>query len=102
MVLRKIALCLLYARDYFRYAVVMSGITFYVFYELGLGALETIFWFKIITSAIGIWVHRNRKMPQIFFYLNNGLGPVPLISATLTFDMGIWIVGMRILLNGYL
>lgn len=94
MGLMKWKLLLVYARDYLFYATLITGLSYYVFFHTGIGALTILIWFKLLTSLLGVFVHQNRKSKELAFYLNNGLGKKQLMIITLALDLLFWIAGM--------
>ena len=94
MISRKLKLLSLYAGDFLVFSLSMTLLSFYVYYATGVGFLTAIIWFKIMTSAVGILVHQERKSKELFFYMNNGLGKKELMIITVSVDFVIWLFGM--------
>lgn len=67
--------------------------------KIGIDALTILIWFKVITSIIGLSMHRNRKSKEIFFYMNSGLGEWQLMFFSLIADLVIWSIGIFLLLK---
>ncbi|MCB0664684.1 MAG: hypothetical protein KDC80_02630 [Saprospiraceae bacterium] len=80
----------------------MSLLSYYTYYVTGLGFLTAIIWFKIITSAIGIFIHQERKSKEQFFYMNNGMGKKELMTLSVLVDFAIWLPGMIYLVKSML
>ena len=99
MVTKKLKLLFIYAKDFLVFALLLSLLSYFIYFMAGNGVLNIIFWFKIITTAIGIYVHQNRKAKELFFYMNNGLGKRQLMITAVVVDLGIWLLGMIILVN---
>jgi len=77
----------------------MSLFTFLIFIGVGLKSITIIFWFKIITSTIGVIFHKNLKAKEIFFYMNIGIGKKELITFSLFLDFILWFIGLIILIK---
>ena len=99
MYIKKGKLIILYARDFLLFSVCMSLISYYVYLKLGNFILTQVIWFKMITTALGIYAHQRRKSKEIFFYMNNGLGKRHLLATACILDMGFWLAGLIALIN---
>ena len=99
MVAKKLRLLSIYAKDFLVFALLLSLLSYFIYFITGNSALNIIFWFKIITTGIGIYVHQNRKAKELFFYMNNGLGKRQLMITAVAVDIGVWLLGMIILVN---
>lgn len=97
--LKRFHLLILYAKDYWFYATIITVIVLYFTNKYGTGPLTVLIWFKLIATAIGIAVHQDRKTKEIHFYMNNGIGKPALITYTLLADMGFWILSMTLLIR---
>ena len=102
MVLKKLRLLSIYAKDFLFYSTIITLLTYFIFFNTGIHALNIIIWFKIITSALGVFIHQKRKSKELYFYMNNGLGTRELMIATSVIDLLVWAIGLTILVNAEL
>ena len=102
MIIKKLRLLLIYSKDFLFYSILITILSYFIYYNTGNSGLTIIIWFKIITSIIGIFVHQDRKSNELFFYMNNGLGKKELMTTTVGLDLGIWTVGMIALVRSML
>ena len=99
MISKKLKLLSIYSRDFLFYSILMSFLSYYSYYVSGLYFLTAIIWFKLTTTAIGIFIHQDRKAKELFFYMNNGLAKKELMTAAVIVDLGIWIFGMIVIVK---
>lgn len=90
---KKIKLLLAYSKGYFILANTVTIIWLWLLVTNGTSAIRILFWTKLIISLIFLSIHRGRKLKEIFFYLNNGLGERPLLLIVLLFDLTIYLLG---------
>jgi len=79
--------------------VLISLAFLFVLPTAGLNKLTAFIWFKFAVSIATLLVHRKRKEREIFFYMNNGLGERDVLLFALLIDLGIWILGLTLLIN---
>jgi hypothetical protein len=48
---------------------------------------------------IGVFVHQYRCSKELFFYMNNGLGKIELMTFAVVVDTGVWLLGMVLLIS---
>ena len=99
MVLKKLRLLSIYAKDFLFYAAVITLLTYYIYFITGIHALNIILWFKIITTALGVIIHQKRKAKELYFYMNNGLGKRELMSVAAAIDLLVWGIGLIAIVN---
>ncbi len=99
MVFKKLRLLTIYARDFLFYATLITLLSYYIYFNTGISALNIIIWFKLITTTGGIFFHQKRKARELYFYMNNGLGKIELMMATALLDLLLWIIGMIVIVN---
>ena len=99
MKLKHLQLLLIYARDYLVYACLISLLSYYIYFNAGKSALQIIIWFKLLTTALGLYAHQKRKAREVFFFMNNGIGKRTLISQTAALDVGIWLLGFLLIID---
>ncbi|MEL6835106.1 MAG: hypothetical protein AAFP77_19060 [Bacteroidota bacterium] len=102
MVVKKLRLLSIYGKDFLFYAALITLLTYFIFFNTGIHALNIIIWFKIITSALGAFIHQKRKAKELYFYMNNGLGKRELMVAAAAIDALVWGIGLAILVNAKL
>ena len=90
---------MIYSKDYLVYSLLITLLSYYVYSNNGNKAVSITFWFKLITSTLGVIHHQRRKSDELYFYMNNRLGRKELLIATLTIDIGFWLIGMIILVK---
>ena len=96
---QSLKLGLIYSKDFFVFSGIITLLSFILFIQLGTSSLTVLIWFKVVTNAVGIFVHHNRKQKEYFFYMNIGLGKRELISYAIISDLAIWIIGITILIK---
>lgn len=99
MTFKQLRLLLIYTKDFIPYAGLITLLSYFVYFNAGNSALTVLIWFKTITSIIGVYFHQSRKSKELFFYLNNGLGKKELLLMSIAFDLGIWLVGIIIVVK---
>lgn len=99
MILKKLRLILFYSRDYLVFSILITLLTYSIYYTIGNGSLTAIFWFKFITLLVGIIIHQQRKSKELFFYMNNGLGKKELMISSSILDLGIWFLGIILMIK---
>jgi len=99
LILRKIFPYFLFAKGFLLFALILSLLSFLIFSLNGLKSLSLLFWFKIFTSFLGIFIHSNFKAKETFFYMNIGIGKKELILFSLFLDFIFWFVGIFILIK---
>ena len=99
MLLKKTRLLFLYSRDFQIFSLLLSFLTYAIFWKGGLSSLIFIIWLKIFLSILGLLIHEKRKAKELFFYMNLGLGRKQLLSFSLILDIGLWLTGLIILIN---
>jgi hypothetical protein len=99
MVLKKLTLVLFYSRDFLTFSIIITLLTYSIYYTIGNTSLTAIFWFKLITILGGISIHQRRKSKELFFYMNNGLGKRELMISSAILDLGIWLFGIILMIK---
>ena len=102
MISKKLKLLSIYSKDFLFYSILITFLSYYSYYIAGISALTAIIWFKIITSTIGIFIHQARRSKELFFYMNNGMGKIELMTMAVIVDFVIWLSGMIILVKSTL
>ena len=99
MLLKKTRLLFLYSRDFQIFSLLLSFLTYAIFWQSGLSSSIIIIWLKIILSILGQFIHEKRKAKELFFYMNLGLGKRELLTFALILDLGLWLIGLILLIN---
>ncbi len=88
-----------YAKDFLFYSMLITLLSYFIYSMTGIGALTALIWFKLITSAGGIFMHQNRKAQELAFYMNHGIGKKDLMVTAVIGDLLLWIVGIVVLVK---
>jgi hypothetical protein len=73
-------------------SVLITLVSIAMLYELGLGAVALIVWFKIITMVIFAWYVSAYKHKEFYYYRNLGLSKLRLFAFTLGFDFMVFVL----------
>lgn len=88
-----------YAKDFLLYSMLITLLSYFIYFITGIGALTALIWFKLITSVAGIFMHQNRKSLELAFYMNHGIGKKQLMATTVGVDLLVWLVGIIVLVR---
>ncbi|MEO1627323.1 MAG: hypothetical protein AAFV25_19385 [Bacteroidota bacterium] len=94
---KRLKIHFLYAKGFLAISSVLSLLSFWLFYRIGLGALSELIWFKLISNSLLLFVHQRWRAKEIFFYLNVGVGRVGLLTVSFLADFVLWIIGITLI-----
>jgi hypothetical protein len=97
--LKALWLILFYARGYLFFAGIITVVACYLLLRNGTSALSALIWFKMMTSALGVWAQKERGKRELPFYRNQGLKLPALLGMPALLDGGVFVFGLTIVLK---
>ena len=94
---KKLRLLATFYRSYCFAALVFSSISVYIVAIKGFSTFNSMFWFKIITTAITVFSVSANRSNEFFYYQNLGLSKSTLWTITLIFDFILYFLAFTML-----
>lgn len=91
-------LCWLYLRDYSLLEVLLNLLFWYILWLRGAAVFGWVLPLRLLLFPLTLFVHRQRKRYQIYFYSNNGLSERRLLLIGVLGSVFLWLVVSLLLL----